>query len=70
MMINILREAGKPMRSNELISAIRALGKPVIKNAAIGGLYRSIKMNRKQFKQLGPGLFGLYEWKTYEVKAD
>lgn len=58
----VLRKAGKPMSAKEIVQAVGDLGKPITRDAAIGGVYRNIKNGKKRFKLFGPGRFGLYEW--------
>ena len=57
----VLREAGKPMTTNQLISLLVAHGKHVTPAVMRSCLYLYVK-KRKIVRRMAPGLFGLLEW--------
>ncbi|MCH8042025.1 MAG: hypothetical protein IH977_17050 [Nitrospinae bacterium] len=57
----ILKEAGKPLRSNEIIPLVVARGCKSTKQSVLGAVYR-VAQSGKLFTLVEPGLFGLQEW--------
>jgi hypothetical protein len=63
---DLLRETGKPMHVNDIISRLAERGHRVNPATLVGNLSRHIKAG-KTFDRHGPGVYGLREWR--EVKA-
>ena len=57
----ILKEAGKPLRGNEIIPLVAARGCKSTKQSVLGAVYR-VAQSGKLFTLVEPGLFGLQEW--------
>ena len=57
----ILKEAGKPLRGNEIIPLVAARGCKSTRQSILGTVYR-VAQSGKLFTLVEPGLFGLQEW--------
>ena len=58
---SFLRDNGKPMSGDEIISRFAMRGKPVKKTTVMGALYRWVK-KKQVFTLPKAGTFGLIEW--------
>jgi hypothetical protein len=61
----ILREAGKPLTTPEIVAAFAQRGKPTGSSIILSSLYRNAK-NGKRFRLISTGVFGLLEWPEKE----
>lgn len=61
MTYEILTQAGKPLRGDEIVAAIATRGRIVTKDVVLGALYRDMKKNHV-FRLVMPGVFGLKQW--------
>lgn len=58
----VLKEAGKPQTSDQIMPLLAARGRTPAKTTVLGSIYRCIKKGQL-FKLVAPGTFGLLEWK-------
>ena len=61
----VLRQAGKPLKLQEIIPLIRAKGCNAAVPSVRGTLYGLVK-RKKMFKLVRPGVFALIDWKIIE----
>lgn len=61
MTYEILTQAGKPLRGDEIMAALATRGKMASKDVILGALYRDMKKN-DVFGLVMPGVFGLRKW--------
>ena len=61
LVYSVLKEAGKPLRAEQIIPLVAAKGRQVEKVSMLGAIYRGIQKGQL-FKLVSPGLFGLLEW--------
>lgn len=61
MTYEILTQAGKPLRGDEIVAALAARGRRASKDVILGALYRDMK-NNEVFRLVMPGVFGLKQW--------
>ena len=61
LVYSVLKEAGKPLRSNEIVPLVAARGCKSTKQSVLGAVYR-VAQSGKLFTLVEPGLFGLQEW--------
>ena len=59
-----LREAGKPLSSDEIVGACISRGVNSSKLSILGSVYRGAKEPDKQIKVVRPGVFGLKMWES------
>jgi hypothetical protein len=59
----VLKEAGKPMPVDEIVSLMMVRGCRSTRESIRGALYRAAK-EKKQLISVGKGVFGLLEWST------
>lgn len=62
LVYSVLKEAGKPMKGDQIVPLIMAKGKKTNKLTIIGTIYRCAKKGQL-FTLESPGVFGLLEWK-------
>ena len=61
MTYEILSQAGKPLRGDEIVAALATRGRIASKDVILGALYRDMK-NNEVFRLVMPGVFGLKKW--------
>ena len=65
---SILREAGKPLTTDQLWEAVKVRRRDASKHSLIGGLYRNSRMGRI-FTLEGDKTFGLREWQNRHAES-
>ena len=58
---SILKEVGKPLKGDEIVSIAKSRGKQVGRNTLMVAIYRAAKKGQL-FKIMERGVFGLLEW--------
>ncbi len=61
LVYRVLKEAAKPLRIEQIMPLLAAMGCTAVKPTVRGAIYRNAKPG-KIFKVLGPGIFALSEW--------
>lgn len=62
LVYSVLKEAGKPQTSDQIMPLLAARGRTAAKTTVLGSIYRCIKKGQL-FRLIAPGTFGLLEWK-------
>ena len=65
----ILREQRTPLTGDQITHIARSKGKAVKRSSLMGALYRCLK-ERKYFKLVAPGTFGLLEWENHVTGSE